>query len=595
MLRLAFIIAQIITVVAFFVAIFLSARSCALEQKKKDSNVIPVCTSENEVRESSCKPGETGRRLEICKGGGWKESFSDCKKSACEETTFNENLKPVIAAKCASCHAGFQDYDTAKAKIDQYIARISLEDDNPSRMPKAPNEPLSAEDKRVFNKWKTDGLKEACGADQVNNNPHLDLDYVELAIDKDLARLNASQQADARYLITSHKSNEKANPDVLRQFKAGVAKSLNSLSLVRNLVLPQAVDEFQTIYRVSLRALGLKAADWKLIEDNEVVNLVSVTNRGQLIRNLTKTRKPFLHVDSFAFTSHQADIYYAIRKLPEKVQDLFLQIGVNFNDDLNDFEVLQVGFENSPISLNKNRLLGRWQSNDGSFWASFDISQGQQGNTNLFNFPLLIAKNRANNFNFLASEAIFSLPSGLHGYYLFNNKGERQNAAPLNVVADNISPFSPEIKNALSCTRCHSAGFIPAKDQILNHVLENSTQFDLNDVERVEQLYRDPEPFFLEDNGRYQEALAKLGILVSEADPINLVTDNLRRNMNAKAVAALLLITEEEFLAGLSRSADGRAQVGQLLTGGSVNFEQLVASLPVLLRDLRIGRDDITP
>lgn len=593
MMRLIFILAQIITV-ALCVWAIVAIRSCTLEPKKKDDNIIPVCGVENEVREASCTRGETGRRLEICKSGRWETSFSDCKKSACEETTFDD-LKPLISGKCVSCHAGFADFDTAKGKIDQYIARISLPKDDASRMPKAPNEPLEQVDIDLFKKWKADGLKQSCDKDQVNNNPHLDLDYIELAIDKDLARLNTSQQADSRYLITSHKSNEKADPEVLRQFKNGVAKAINSLSLVRNLVNPQAVDEFQTVFRVSLRAVGLKPADWKLIEDNEVVNIVSVTNRGQLLRQLTRTRKPWLHVDSLAFTSNQAPIYYAIRKLPERVQDLFIQIGVNFNADIDNEEALFLGFETSPISLNKNRLLGRWQSNDGSFWSSFDIAQNQGGNTNLFQFPLLKANNAQNNFAFLASESIFSLPNGLHGYYLFDNKGNRANAAPLNIVADNISPFSPEIKSSLSCYRCHSGGFIPAKDQIRNHVLENATQFDIEDVETVELLYREPEPIFLEDNGQYQAALSKIGILVTEADPVNLVADNLRRNMNARAVASLLLLTEEEFLKGLSRSADGRAQVGQLLTGGSVTFEQLQASLPVIIRDLRIGQEEIRP
>jgi hypothetical protein len=594
MLRLIFIISQFITI-AVVAWSFFQIRSCALEGTRKADPVNLECGVPNEVREAACPQGEAGRKLEVCKDGSWQESFNDCKAGGCSEITFDQSVKPMLTAKCAGCHPGYDGYETAKAKVEQFIGRVNLDDNNALRMPKPPNPPLAKEDKDLLAAWKKDGLLKACAVDQTNNAPHLDLDYVERAIDEDLDKLNLSQQADSRYLITSHKSNEGAAKDTMRQFKNGVNKAVNSLSLVRNLVLASAVDEHETVYRISLRSLGLKPADWKLIEDNEVVGIVSVTNRGQLIRNLTRTRKPWLHVDSFAFTSNQARIYYAVRKLPENARDLFLQLGVNFNGDLNDLEVLQVGFENSPISLNKNRLLGRWQSNDGSFWASFDVAQNQGGNTNLFQFPLLLARNRANNFAFVASEAIFSLPNGLHGYYLFDNKGVRADAAPLNIVSDNVSPFSPEIKNSLSCYRCHSAGLIPAKDQIKAHVLTNATEFDLNDVETVEQLYREPEPIFLEDNGQYQAALSKIGIVAAEEDPVNLVGDNLRRNHNAKAVASLLLLTEQEFLDGLARSAEGRAQVGQLLSGGSVNFEQLIASLPVLIKDLRIGQEDLTP
>lgn len=593
MLKIVFILAEILSLVIFAWALT-QIRSCSIQKSGKNQGPSQECSVANEVREGVCPQGKAGRVLEICKDGSWKESFNDCKEGGCAEITFDQSIKPILDNKCVSCHVGYNEYETAKAKIDQYIARVNLANDNPSRMPKPPAEPLAQEEKDLLAKWKEDGLLKACKVDEVNKNPHLDLDYVELAIDKDLSKLTASQQADARYLITAHKSNEGGAPETLRQFKNGVNKSINSLSLVRNLLLAEPIDEFETVYRISLRALGLRAVDWKLIEDNEVVNLVSITNRGLLIRQLTKTRKPWLHVDSFAFTSNQAAIYYQIRKLPEKANDLFLQTGVNFNADIDDFEALFVGFETSPISLNKNRLLGRWLGSE-VMWVTFDVAQNQGGNSNLFQFPLLRPRNRANAFQFVAAEFIFSLPNGLHGYYLSDNRGLRVDAAPLNIVSDNISPFSPEIKASLSCYRCHNGGFIPAKDQIKAHVVENATQFDLRDVESVELLHRDPEPIFLEDNGQYAAALSKLGILVNENDPVNLVGDNLRRNMNAKAVASLLLLTEDEFKEGLSRSAEGRQQVGQLLTGGSITFEQLIASLPVLLRDLRIGQEDLVP
>lgn len=593
MLRLIIIVSQIITILILAWSLT-QIRSCALD-KKNGAKIIPVCSVENEVLEVPCPQGETGRILQVCKGGRYEESFRDCKASACSGVTFNQTLKPIIDQNCVSCHAGFNQIETAKAKIEEFIRRVNLAVDDPARMPKAPNQPLDDEEKAKFQGWKDNNFLASCEQDQVNNNPHIDLDYIELAIDQDLSKLTTAQQADSRYLITAHKSNEKANPEVLRQFKNGINKSINSLSTVRNLQSAVAIDQYQVVYRLSLRDLGLKAADWKLIEDNEVINLVSVTNRGLLLRQLTKTRKPWLHVDSFAFTSNEAAIYYQVRKLPAKAQDLFNQTGVEFNQDIDDFEALFVGFETSPISLNKNRLLGRWESNDGSMWVTFDVAQNQGGNSNLFQFPLLRAVNAKNNYQFNAAEFIFSLPNGLHGYFLSDNQGNRQNAAPLNIVADNISPFSPEIKASLSCYRCHSAGFIPAKDQIKAHVVANATQFDLGDVERVELLYREPEPIFLQDNGQYAEALSKIGVLAAEPDPISLVADNLRRNQNAKAVAALLLLTEQEFLDGLARSADGRAQVGQLLTGGSITFEQLKQSLPVIIRDLRIGQEDLIP
>ncbi len=84
-----------------------------------------------------------------------------------------------------------------------------------------------------------------------------------------------------------------------------------------------------------------------------------------------------------------------------------------------------------------------------------------------------------------------------------------------------------------------------------------------------------------------------MGIAAADPDPINLAADNLRRNMNADQVAALLLITKQELLDGLNRSAEGRQQVGALLINGEVTSQQLIAALPVLLRDLRLFQNPL--
>jgi hypothetical protein len=474
------------------------------------------------------------------------------------------------------------------------IRRVGLPDSDGQRMPKAPNPALSEDEKALFSEWKADGFLPTCEDGAKNNNPHLDSNYVEDALDQDLEGLSSADQKDARYLIISHKSDEGADLKVLKQFVAGIQKATNSLSFAREISLAQPVDQYKTIYRLSLRDLKLSAADWKLIEDHELVNLESFTNKGLLLKQLTGARKPWLHIDSFAFSANQPDVYYQLRKLPKTENELFAQLGVNFNQELQDLTALHVGFANSPIALNKNRLITRFDADDGELFITFDVDANQNSaDRNLFQFPLLKSASGKANFRFDASEFIFSLANGLHGYFLANAQGQRVNAAPLTVVADNISPFSPEIKAGISCYRCHSGGYIKAKDEVKAHVDENAALFDLADVDFVDELYRDPTADFNRDNAIYAAALSKMGIDISEPDPVNLTADNLRRNMNAQAVAALLLLTKEEFLEGLNRSAEGRQQVGSLLTGGEITFQQLVATLPILIRDLRLGQNPL--
>lgn len=576
----------------FLILILVIVRGCANAPATKSD---AIC-KEGEQREGLCPAGTSGRLLQACHGGKFEETFKDCKPSDCPQTVFDRDLQPLITQKCLSCHPGFNTFDVAKTKIDEMIRRVFLTDEA-QRMPKGAA-PLSADEQNTFKDWKADGLLPACANSTANNNPHLTLDYVEAAIEADLEQLNSADQPQARYLITSHKSDEGADLSVLTSFGRAVQKSVNSMSFARNIVLAKPVDQYGTVYRFLLRDVKLAAADWTLVENADPVNFESFTNQGLLIKQLTKTRKPWMEVDTFAFTSNQPDTYYAIRKLPATAQALFTQEGVDFNGELDNTTALQVGFNNSPIALNKNRLIARFDALNGEMYITFDVDQNKiSADRNLFNFPLLRSPSGKSNYTFDASEIIGSLPNSLHFYYLAASKkvlnttvpDARQNAAPLTVVADNISPFSPEIKTAISCYRCHNGGYIHEKDEVRQHVDENAAQFILADVDFVDILYRDPEPNFTADNNAYAEALAKMGLLPSDADPVNLVSDNLRRNFTADSVAALLLITKQEFLDGLNRSAEGRQQVGQLLTGGEITFQQLQASLPVLFRDLRIG------
>lgn len=571
-------------------------RGCAQPGGKTVEAPNPeACSTPNQVKQVSCPAGQSGYILQICKDGSFQQSFSSCVAGSCPQTTFDKDVAPFIVAHCVSCHAAFTTESVAVSQIDEMIRRTGLSPDDPGRMPKAPNQPLSDADKAIFTKWKSDGLLATCANSSPTPNAHLTLDDVELAIESDLNTLNSGAQVNTRYLVTTHKSDEGASADVLSGFAKGVQKGINQMSLKRGIVLAQPVDSAKTVWRFNLLDLGLTAKDWNLIEGTDPVNLESFTNRGLTLKNITRTKKPWLHVDSFTFSSLQAKVYYNIKKISADANTFLSGIGVNINNQLDDFEALQAGFSNSPISLKKNRLITRFDSNDGYAWITFDIDNVAAANKNLFQAPLLKSASGKTTFISDASEVIASQANGLQQYALFNNKGVRLDAAALNVVADNISPFTPEIQNALSCSRCHNAGLILAKDEVKAHVDQNAAQFDLRDVDLVDQLYRDVAPVLKADIDSHSAALAKMGILASEADPTSLVADNLRRNQTADSVAALLFLKKDEFLNCLSQSAEGRSQVGQLLTGGEVTFEQLIASLPVILRDCKVGQNPIIP
>lgn len=571
-------------------------RSCGIAPKDKGSPPSPECTTEGEVRKASCPSGQIGNPLEICKAGKWKSSFNDCKASGCAQTVFDRDLEPIIASKCVSCHPGFDKIDTARSKIDSYVAKISLGDNDPLRMPKAPNAPLAPSDKKVFTDWKAGGLLPSCPA-TTTNIPFQHLSDLELALTKDIATQSPGLQSETRWLVALDRTNEGTNAEQFATFQKAIQKGINIISSGRNLILAADAGVSGAVLRFNLNDLKLTNAAWTLIENADPINLESFTNLGAALKNITRTRKPWLFVSAFNVAANTAAVYHAIHKIPADLNTFLGQLGINENVQLGNFQALQVGFANSPISLNKNRLLARFDSNDGALWQTFDTNGTVSADRNFFNFPLLKSSSGKATAKFDASELLFSLPNGLLGSALFDAAGKRLDAAALNVVAfDTHPPADPTIKNSPSCHQCHNGGLIPRKDEIAASVNANAAQFDLRDVDLVNQLFRDPAAAFAADNAQVAASLSKLGILPQDPDPITATIQNLtERTLDAKAVGALLLLTEEEFKAGLNTSAQGKAQVGQLLTGGAVTFQQLQATLPILIKDLRIAVDPLNP
>lgn len=565
------------------------------ETKFRGKNSVVKCSPLGDVRSTTCQDNRNAALWEVCGKEGWRLAWDQCNGAQpspspgpgdCDKTTF-QDVRQLIRTDCVSCHAGWDSYRTFVTRKDESLRRLRLPTGDRQHMP--PGRDLAENDILLVQNWINDGAKERCenGGGNGGNNPFVDLDDIEVSILNDLNSEESEVRPFLRYLIATHRNNT----NQLSGFKEGTEKAINSLSQRGRLVRLDTVDLVRSVFRVDLRDFGLNRQDWVDIERFDRINLESFTNNGLLIKFLTQTRKPWMHVDNFAFTAHgNAVLYYSLLRLPNNAAQLFRDIGVDFNNDFDDRSARLIGFNGSPISLNKNRLLSRHDSDDGFLWITYDTVDDFAADRNLFEFPLVVVGEAQ--FGFDAAEMIFTLPNGLLGYYLSDNRGNRQNEAPLNIVQDNVTPFDVEIKNALSCHRCHTK-LIEANDQIKAHVLANASDFALDDVELVEDLYEENERgLFDADNSQYHAALQGLGIRGSDIDQVNMMTDLLRDDMDAAEVAAYVFLRESEFLALLERSEQARQQVGQLLTGGTITFEQFLQTLPVILEDLNIARDD---
>jgi len=605
---------QIVLLVITFVLIVTYFGGCDTQAPKVSSNgpgVQKTCGGQplGSTRDGICPAGTTGAKTEICTNNGWYTLSDTCGGAGsggagggvetCDnKVSFEKNIKPLIVSKCLNCHTSPDPYDkyaTAKSLGSEMAARINLSFADARRMPKQPLPELSADEKGLFEEWANTGFPE--NTECAKTSGTITLDTVETFVLNDLSKLDDVGRVNARYLISANKLNAGASEDSNLQYTAGIQKSLNTISRSRDLITVGSIDSSKSIYRVDLKSFGLNANDWNLVITADQIKFESFTTKGLLIKQLTGSARPWMHSDNFTFTSQQPAIFNQLAQVPATRVGLFQKVGLDFQGNFDTFEALLAGFNGSPISLNKNRLLSRHETRDGYMWVTYDsVDIGGVAQRNLFEFPFLAETGGSKIFNFAASEIIYSLPNGLQGYALYNAADQRQDAAPLNVVNDTETPFDPEIKNGISCHRCHSKGVIPAKDQIRNHVTQNASEFNANDVEIARAFFRDAAAVsasFTVDNKRFAKALSELGIDVNKTDPVNLLTDTFRADKTLKEVAGFLFLSEDEFKRLLNGSAAAKAQIGQLLTGGTISLNQLIQTFPILVQDFRLGQESL--
>ena len=606
-----------IMVAALFVAIALYVvgrfSGCGVGPDVPEDSPVPegACGSLElgDTRKTAC-PGGQDFKIEACTETGI-EVLQDCDLQNpipdCGKTLFSE-VKPLIDAKCVSCHPGYINYPTVKGAVNGIVQRINLQGANPQRMPKPPNPELTPDQKDLIKRWQSDGALDVCpgGIRQT----HIPFKAIETAMRDKAQSLSEVDRLNGRFLVLSHRVNQRATEEEIVKAISGADKTINSIApRAQRLTKMERFGPEGSILYLDLNDYRLNRQDWEVIIAADQFQLESFTDDGLLLKFLTQTKRPWMHFDNFIDLTHRnSELYYRLLGVPATLDELARLQGVDFVDDLKNFEALLVGTNHSPISLQKNRMIGRWESGAGYFWVTFDpIALGGVRERNLFEAPLLADAGGSGrtNFDFAASEVIYSLPNGLQAYALYANVVRsslppqrttvRENFAPINIVTDTESPLSPEIRNANSCVRCHSSGLIPAIDEIRDHVTQNASQFERGDVDIVRALYK-PNPLvtqvFEEDRREFAVALSQLGVDPS-VDPMSQATDRLLLNWNAIQAAAFFFLTIEEFAECLNGSAALKAEIGQLLTGGTVTYDQILTSKNTIVRDCRLFQNPV--
>jgi len=432
----------------------------------------------------------------------------------------------------------------------------------------------------------------------------------EDAILSDLNSLDDATRRNTRYIMCSDQLNAFGTEDA-ENCKRAVSKTLNSVSSERRLVNPKAIGTGGSILRFDMRDIGMTPNEWRLIENLDPFKFTSQTVRGKTIQFLTQAVRPFIVGNNFSEVA-LVKAYYTLEGTPATQAAFEQKVGANVQADFDDRdeEMILIGMNESVIASNRQfRLIRRTDAFDGPLWCTFDTNDvniapinvnGQLVNQkNLLEAPF--PKEARSNKQFVsdAGECIYTKPNGMLGFVIFNAVGAREDFAATNIVQDTGSAgrgLSGTIQNARSCFRCHATGMIPARDT-LAQLIQESTGFNAADKSKARLFFKGPDAglaFIRGDNADFSRVMSQLGINDTSDDPINRNIDRLRLEQNAKQVAGTLGISEQELLIGLRSSTGASSIIGALSQpSGTVNLQQLIDGLPILIADMNLFQDDI--
>lgn len=572
------------------------------------------------VKDGACPNGEEGRVVLVCASDGtYKEAVHDCRvvpgpDCTAQDTSFAA-VQPIMTRNCTgSCHRGKDEYVNAKTNATDYIRRVKLPLADPQHMPRGST--MTESEVATFEDWIRDGYCPAPAPGDDDDYGFQSFDASEtaaLAFATDPEKVRADDRLTTRFLSATDIIDAGGSKDDVAAYKQAAEKALNSLSSERD--LGRLVDVAPGLWKLNLIDYGLTAADWTAIEAADLVDIVSETNRGKLLQLITATEKPVLHVASFIDASlRNGPTYRKLLRIPNTFPELAVLIGADFAGDQQRREIVMSTFVGSPLSPH-NRMVAVVKTRDGSLWCTFDTGPIDTPEKNFFNFPNLPDVGGVLNAQFVAGECIWTLPNGMHGYALFNAKQTFapptgtpqivkfirsdldlvQDVAPVNVVRDFLSPWTSEIQNGISCFRCHAPGMLPLTDQIRANVVANGAQFG-TDKDLLLAVYKDKVRMDGEldrENAHYNATLNRLAVTgrVAGTEPVTIVSDAQLLPWNQAKVCGKLAIRDSDCPVLLNQSATAQAQWGQLKNGGSIPFEQFVASAQTVITELRLFKD----
>ena len=300
---------------------------------------------------------------------------------------------------------------------------------------------------------------------------------------RDVESFDASDAKHQRYFTMHHvAARKRISIQQMRLYRAALSKVVNSLSLRPDIVLPVAIDDQQTIFRIDLRKLGWDERElWRALLREYPYSLTydRIEHDDQLRRGAirlaqaTQSKVSYIRADWFIVQATRESLYNQFVEIPATAKLLEQRLGVDVEQDfLADLPRLdRAGFDESGVSIGARVLNRHSLPSGGYYWKSDDFVKQNRRST-LYRFalgPLFDGNPFGDRFGYQhdGGEMIFSLPNGLQGYMLVDGQGNQISKGPIEVVRDSKEiGGTPEVVNAISCMHCHQHGMIRFEDSV---------------------------------------------------------------------------------------------------------------------------------
>jgi formylglycine-generating enzyme required for sulfatase activity len=418
----------------------------------------------------------------------------------------------------------------------------------------------------------------------------------------DLETRNSRVRPFVRYFTITNLYDAGLSEDELKTYRHGLAQLVNSLSLEREITVPEAIDQHETILRIDLRKYKWGAREWDMIVAAYPYGMTQDTAAARYCYEETRCRVPYVRADWFVFAASRPPLYHDLLQLPRTDRQLEEKLGVDVAEDIRQGRVARAGFDKSGVALN-NRLIERHSSDFGAYWKTYDFA-GNVGRQSLFEHPLGPGQ-ETSTFRHAGGEIIFNLPNGLQGYFLVDAEGNRLDKGPVGLVIDKHAVKrggAADVINGISCMACHGRGVIDKSDQVRDTVQQNVNPFSTSEVDTILALYPPKKEFdglLRKDRASFRRAVNEsLGKAeerrneeLPQTDPVVALAARYEEDLDLKVAAAEAGVQPADFREALDRSAPLLRALGRLRdNGGTVKRQVLEEALPDLVRELRLGR-----